>query len=99
MHTPGPWHLNEMGDIFSRDGLTLIASIPPDVLGELVFTDPETQANARLLVAAPKLLEALKLLQAALTEHGLRDVQKRYSLCVADAAASTAIAQAEGWTP
>lgn len=46
--------------------------------------------------AAPDMLEALKLLQAALTEYRLRDVKKRYSLCVADAAASNAIAKAEG---
>lgn len=46
--------------------------------------------------AAPEMLEALKLLQSALTEYKLRDVKKRYSLCVADAAASKAIAKAEG---
>jgi hypothetical protein len=32
----------------------------------------------------------------ALTEHRLRDVKKRFSLCVADAAANTAIARARG---
>lgn len=51
--------------------------------------------TARLIAAAPDLLQACKLLQAALTEYNLRDVKKRYSLCVADAAASKAIAKAE----
>lgn len=50
----------------------------------------------RIARAAPKLLAALKSLQAALTEHGLRNVRKRFSLCIADAEASSAIAEAEG---
>lgn len=50
----------------------------------------------RLNDAAPDLLEAVKLLQAALTQYHLRDVRKRYSLCVADAVATTAVAKAEG---
>lgn len=52
--------------------------------------------TAQLIAAAPDLLEAVKLLQAALTQYHLRDVRKRYSLCVADAAATNAIAKAEG---
>jgi hypothetical protein len=52
--------------------------------------------KARLIAAAPELLEACKLLQDALTEYKLRDIKKRYSLCVADACASKAIAKAEG---
>lgn len=54
------------------------------------------KANANLIAAAPDMYEALKLLQSALTEYQLRDVKKRYSLCVADAAASNALAKAEG---
>jgi len=56
--------------------------------------------TATLEAAAPELLEACKLFQAALTEYKLRDVRKRFSLCIADAAASKAIAKAEGrYTP
>ena len=59
-------------------------------------TTLDSKDDAALITAAPDMLEALKLLQAALTEYRLRDVKKRYSLCVADAAASKAIAKAEG---
>ena len=52
-------------------------------------------ANAHLIAAAPDLLEACKMLQSALTEYNLRDIKKRYSLCVADSAANQAIAKAE----
>ena len=50
--------------------------------------------HARLIAAAPELLEACKLMQAALTEHHLRDIKKRFSLCVADAAMGKAITKA-----
>ena len=56
----------------------------------------EIEENAQLIASAPDMYEALKLLQAALTEYRLRDVKKRFSLCAADAAASKAIAKAEG---
>ncbi len=45
--------------------------------------------------AARAMLAALKAMREALTEHRLRDVKKRWSLCLADAAASKAIAAAE----
>jgi|ERR1041384_3288850 hypothetical protein len=46
--------------------------------------------------AVTELLDAAKLMQDALTEHRLRDVKKRFSLCVADAALSSAIAKVKG---
>jgi len=48
-----------------------------------------------LIAAAPDLLKACKLLQAVLTGYHLRDIKKRFSLCVADAKAGKAIAKAE----
>ncbi len=55
-----------------------------------------SQTNDQLVAAAPALLEAAKLLQAALSEYRLLDVRKRFSLSIAHAAAGAAIAKAEG---
>lgn len=52
--------------------------------------------DAHVAAAAPDLLEAAKLLQAALSEYRLLDVRKRFSLSLAHAAAGAAIAKAEG---
>lgn len=49
--------------------------------------------------AAPDLYAALQQLQQAVRDAHLLDVKKRYSLCVADAAASTALAKATGDQP
>jgi hypothetical protein len=56
----------------------------------------ETPAGA--IVSGPDvdtLIEALKLLRAAVIEYRLLDVRKRYSLCVADAAAGSALAKVQ----
>jgi hypothetical protein len=55
-HTPGPWRSTGY-QIFS--GTVLVASQPA--------CDPEGMANARLIAAAPDLLEALKFVLSA---HG-----------------------------
>ena len=92
-HTPGPWKAAlPIGNppFVSNEGTVVVQKVGP--IGDYATAE----ANARLIAAAPELLEALKLLQTALTEHGLRDVKKRFSLCVADAAASEALAKAEG---
>lgn len=60
-HTPGPWSLDaswEKNEITA--GKFHIAEV-----GESVrFSEPEARANARLISAAPELLEALKALLA-----------------------------------
>lgn len=48
-----------------------------------------------LFEAAPDMREALRLMGRALTDHNLRDVKKRSSLCIADAAAGRAFDKAE----
>ena len=96
-YTPGPWRVAGLNIGSANE--KVVASCYQDS-PESVVVRPESVeeclANARLCASAPDLLEACKLLQAALTEYHLRDVKKRYSLCVADAAASKAIARATG---
>lgn len=55
-HTPGPWHIQQ-GD----DGEMLIKPIPGQVVAvvEPQADKEEEAANARLIAAAPELLEAL----------------------------------------
>jgi hypothetical protein len=59
-HTPGPWSLKD-DLIYGPDGITIVSADglmenygPPDRSME------ENYANARLIAAAPELLEALK---------------------------------------
>lgn len=63
-HTPGPWIACEYGGYGDYDGKCRV------VLGEggdirtavvLGFDTPENEANARLIAAAPELLEALRI--------------------------------------
>jgi len=66
-HTPGPWYaigrMVEVGDDDHAD----ICSTNPDLFGQGHRAPPieEQQANARLIAAAPDLLEALE----AMVEH------------------------------
>jgi hypothetical protein len=56
-HTPSPWHLGKRGGnpaIYGKDG-TEVAEI-------LHGLTPEWRANARLIAAAPEMLEALQSL-------------------------------------
>jgi len=52
-HTPGPWRL---------DGLALVTTAHRDICK--VYPHDEGRANARLIRAAPQMLEALKAVQA-----------------------------------
>ena len=52
-HTPGPWHVNELGNVADKTRI---------VIGVIAttFESYSGEANARLIAAAPDLLEALK---------------------------------------
>lgn len=59
-YTPGPWRVNGTGideQTIVADGKA-VADIPTDAAAGL--SDTEIFANARLIAAAPELLEALK---------------------------------------
>jgi hypothetical protein len=97
-HTPGPWEL----EAFKVDGMLLFQITAPNGSGpggNLILddasiegeTDEEQIANARLIAAAPELLEALKRMDHTLTAHGHVDSGTGlHSLIIA------AIAKAEG---
>lgn len=60
-HTPGPWSIHH--DVSSLDGHVLIDSSKHGALAQVVWKmedderTPECEANARLIAAAPELLE------------------------------------------
>ena len=59
-HTPGPWNYKSPLEVVGSDGTTI------KLIG-LTHAQYETdEANARLIAAAPELLEALQLLSASL---------------------------------
>jgi len=60
LHTPGPWELNDYNGIgIAKVGIFAItAPCVPDIGSGL--SREETAANARLIVAAPELLDALR---------------------------------------
>ena len=64
-HTPGPWYVQESDH--PNTGL-LIKPIPGQVVAECDPV-PEMQANARLIAAAPELLEALKEAKYLIDQH------------------------------
>lgn len=97
-HTPGEWtgqghqrasHAFESLDIESESGRT-IASLPD-------YPNAEDDANARLIAAAPALLEACKLAKSAI-ESASFDRYAGAALTPAYNAVLQAIAQAEGST-
>jgi hypothetical protein len=91
-HTPGPWR-HEQGAF----GLYISALWQDDVRKRIRVADmpaeemdPETEANARLIAAAPELLEALRRFANAMEQRSYPELQGVAS----DAFA--AIAKAEG---
>lgn len=71
-HTPGPWHASGT-KVFGLDAITseqdhprhLICMIPHAVDPK---NNPDQVANARLIAAAPNLLEALQFMYEAVSE-------------------------------
>jgi hypothetical protein len=101
-HTPGPWTVGQKGDygtynanvIYAgSEGICAVGQIPLHTKLEQISGEPRWQtglANARLIAAAPDLLEACKHLVAAI-ERGNVEMAE-----VAAESASAAIAKAEG---
>ena len=66
-HTPGPWVIDPCWDILGNtdDGNGMVCQITTDAVPR-----DEAEANARLIAAAPELLEALREATSALKGNG-----------------------------
>jgi hypothetical protein len=91
-HTPGPWEIskNEAGE------LDICEAGAGNMLADLAKCK-NAEANARLIAAAPDLLEALRgLLRETRQSVPNINVKKHFSLMVQMEEAKSAIAKAEG---
>lgn len=66
-HTPGPWTADSDNYIDSKNGV--IAKVEIWRKAERASDAQETAANARLIAAAPELLEALRGVEALVTRY------------------------------
>lgn len=94
-HTPGPW--NAEGFEITCDRWSTLATVDRGAtdMDDNVIMDSEAEANARLIAAAPEMLETLKLLTARIDLSKL-NVSKDFGLMNAHACALKAIARVEG---
>ena len=75
-HTPGPWRINTR---LSRNGAPVISGDGRDIAKALYHMgseDPEVDANARLIAAAPELLAALETALAWLNTFDANGLMK-----------------------
>lgn len=73
-HTPGPWKIDTFGNIHQiiADGETVVARVTSQAANQKAETE-RTTANARLIAAAPEMLEALEgLLREAPAPKGIK---------------------------
>ena len=99
-HTPGPRRVdpNYDADIQTADGRLEIAMVDISDIADNVAPEAEAAANARLIAAAPELLEALAALLAHLEQDEQDAVMGIFGAPTygAIAAARAAIAKATG---
>jgi hypothetical protein len=90
-HTPGPWKEKRKLAIYSADDEPICAVFPAE-------TEGQSAADARLIAAAPDLLEALKVTVWSLFKHQPPRAPQDPSTDASHALAiaSAAIAKAEG---
>lgn len=63
-HTPGPWTLNDA----RSTRVDLIDTQQGHAVGEIVWVDVRNSADARLIAAAPDMLETLRDIVGMLTD-------------------------------
>lgn len=94
-HTPGPWKAEDLNNM----GGAIVTAGSREVARTWGYDMADMAANARLIAAAPEMLDALKAAQSRLCEHcpGYRDdlgqIGDHTDECLA---AINAIAKAEG---
>lgn len=93
-HTPGPWEVLAGTIVQEQNNGPTITSLK-ESLDDRHHDFFEIRANARLIAAAPELLEALKELAGVEFRHGSQAERNR-QFAEAQAAARAAIAKAEG---
>lgn len=83
-HTQGEWKVSQDGFVISSSGLVIA-----DTRAVSELSIAETEANARLIAAAPKLLEALEVVVEC-PEHGwgLKEALELQQQCKAAIAAA-----------
>lgn len=96
-HTPGPWQIEgryhgPLGSIY----LSTMHPMPIFELQPIVGDRDEHLANARLIAAAPELLDALKEIIEVLRKEAAGTVLNNQSLDSIGIKANNAIAKAEG---
>lgn len=93
-HTPGPWRVNDINRNTVTSGMMIISKCTST---GLLFTE-EDKANARLIAAAPELLEALKGLyeHCAMIHKVWGEGNNQHQADEAIKAGKQAIAKAEG---
>ena len=92
-HTPGPWIAHE-GAIFQEKPHGEVSPLICDTINGRKFTGEERGANARLIAAAPELLDALQSLLARVSS----DIIANQCWHEEQRAARAAIAKATGNT-
>jgi hypothetical protein len=97
--TPGPWHLTQSDKEGAYYGISANHPTRPGMKFELAaihegFNEGEDKANARLIAAAPELLQALKQARLLLEHEGLHQ-DEAWSVFIGNVL-NPAIAKAEG---
>ena len=89
-HTPGPWHIADEG---SQIVIQTFSNHPTGTLARIYRTDELANSDARLIAAAPELLEVLEMLM-------FQEPNRHDDICSYDRAcweyAHIAIAKARG---
>ena len=107
-HTPGPW--GPMGPVDKPWELNqgTLEAAPGITIGSVTHTEPicrvsgylqPLEANARLIAAAPELLEACELAEAVLAEHEQHDGDEPSRESEAAVACRAAIAKTKTEAP